>query len=249
VPSDLVVSSRPTIGACVLIAEGVLDSRTYLSLRDKLIKAALDGPDALIVDVTALTVPAQSALAVFTSARWHVCQWSDIPIMLVCAHTTGRDALERNGIIQYVPVYPTLEAALDALARCDGPHLRRRARAELPPIPAGVARSRTLVSEWLTAWSLPEFIGVAKMIVTVFVENVLAHTSSAPVVRLETDGTTVTVAVDDCSTALATRHEEPAGGDRVSGLAIVAALSRRWGNAPTPSGKAVWAVIGRENRI
>lgn len=253
VPGDrqnsLVVTARPATGACVLVAEGLLDSTTYRPLRDTIIKAALDHPDAVIIDVTEVAVPAQSALAVFTSARWHVGQWSDVPIVLVCAHGAGRAALERNGITRYVPVYPTTDAALDALSRSGAPLLRRRARAELPAIAASIARSRELVEEWLTAWSQPEFIAVAKMVVTVFIENVLTHTESAPALRLESDGTLVTVAVEDTSTAQAGTREQRSGQDRVSGLAIVAALSMRWGNAPTPSGKTVWAVIGPENRI
>lgn len=35
----------------------------------------------------------------------------------------------------------------------------------------------------------------------------------------------------------------------VSGLAIVAALSRSWGSTPTANGKTVWAVLGSENRL
>jgi hypothetical protein len=34
-----------------------------------------------------------------------------------------------------------------------------------------------------------------------------------------------------------------------SGLKIVGALCRAWGNAPTPTGKTVWAVIGPENKL
>jgi hypothetical protein len=35
----------------------------------------------------------------------------------------------------------------------------------------------------------------------------------------------------------------------ISGVAIVAALCREWGNAPTPTGKMVWAAIGPENEL
>jgi hypothetical protein len=60
----------------------------------------------------------------------------------------------------------------------------------------------------------------------------------------------VTVAVADDSHALATRRESSRGGrEDVSGLAIVAALCRGWGNAPTRSGKRVWARIGPENKL
>jgi hypothetical protein len=67
---------------------------------------------------------------------------------------------------------------------------------------------------------------------------------------LETDGETVAVSVQDVSSAPAARHEDPRrGGERISGLAIVASVCRAWGNAPRPSGKTVWALIGPENRL
>ena len=235
--------------ATVLTVHGMLDTTTYLLLRDTIIKAALDEPRAVIIDVADLGVPAESAWAVFTSARWHVGRWPEVPIMLVCPHLAGRKAVARNGIARYVPVYPTLEAANDALACSGAQPYRRRARAELPAKATSLRRSRELVTEWLTAWSKTDLIPVAKVVVTVFVENVLEHTDSAPAVRLETDGAAVTVAVEDASHAPAGVREDPQLNDGPSGLRIVAALSRMWGNSPTPSGKTVWAVIGPENRL
>jgi hypothetical protein len=107
-----------------------------------------------------------------------------------------------------------------------------------------------MVAERLTAWSQRELIPVATVIVNVFVENVLQHTVSAPVVVLESNGTTVSVSVQDCNSIPATRHEDAyRGGDRVSGLAIVASVCRAWGSMPNPAGKTVWAVIGPENQL
>jgi hypothetical protein len=92
-------------------------------------------------------------------------------------------------------------------------------------------------------------IPVAKVVVTSFVENVLKHTDSNPGVRLEFDGSAVTVAVDDGSHVPAGLRERPGPCGAPSGLHIVAALCRAWGNAPTSSGKTVWAVVGPENRL
>ena len=83
----------------------MLDTTTYRSLRDHIIKAALEEPAVVIIDVSYLLVPAESAWAVFTSARWHVGRWPDVPIMLVCEHSAGRSAITRNGVARYVPVY------------------------------------------------------------------------------------------------------------------------------------------------
>jgi hypothetical protein len=245
----LVVSERVTAGPVVLVAQGVLNSSTYRKLRDTIIKAALDHPDGVIVDITALAVPAASALTVFTSVRWHLSEWSSAPLALVCGHPARQKELARNAITRYVPVFPTVESATAAPLSSVEFGTRRRTRAVLPAVNASVARSRQLVAEWLTAWSLSEFIPVAKMIVTVFMENVLAHTDYAPGLRVESNGFTVTVAVEDGSSVLASRREKPCGIGRVAGLAVVAAMSRRWGNSPTPGGKTVWAVIGPENCI
>ena len=127
------------IGAsAVLTPHGVLDSSTYRSLRDRIIKAALEEPHAVIVDVTDLVVPAESAWVVFTSARWHVGTWPEVPIMLVCEHPAGRSAIARNGVTRYVPVYPNLEAAIDSLA-CVGVPVRWRVWA----CPCAGARGRS----------------------------------------------------------------------------------------------------------
>ncbi|ORX05536.1 STAS domain-containing protein [Mycolicibacillus trivialis] len=236
-------------GACLLTVRGVLDSSTYLTLRDSVIKAALEQPTAVLVDVGALAVPASSAWAVFTSARWHVSYWPDVPILLICAHPAIAATIAGNGVTRYVPVYPHAEAALRSLGDGDTP-LRRRARAGLPAAPPALSRSRAMVAEWLAGWGYAELIPVAKIVVDVFIENVLAHTDSAPVLRVEAKAETVTIAVQDEATAPAVRREPPLGTTRaISGLGVVAALSRAWGSTPTVSGKTVWAVIGPESRL
>ena len=249
-PANRLVVHADTLRSCrLLTVSGVLDSATYLELRNVIIKAAMDQPRAVLVDVTNLWVPASSAWSVFTSARWHVSTWPDVPILLTCSHENGRDDIARNGVARYVPVYPSAELALARLVDRGQP-FKRRARAELPAVPASMRRARRLVTESLLEWSLPELVAVSTVIVNVFVENVLEHTESAPVLRLESRGTTVSVAVEDGNPVLPVRHEDGSvGGRRVSGLAIVAAVSRVWGNLPTPSGKTVWAVVGPENRL
>jgi anti-anti-sigma factor len=248
-PASSVAVSVDTAGAVILLTvDGVLDSSTYLKLRDSVIKAALDEPRAVLVDVNALDVPASSAWSVFTSARWHVSTWPDVPIVLVCGHAGRRRTIARTGVTRYIPVHATVEAALAALI--DGRRLRRRARTELPASLASLRRAREFVAEWLADWAHNELIPVATVVVNVFVENVLQHTAGGPVLVLESDGRAVTISVQDSSSTPAARHEDPyRGGERVSGLAIVASVCRAWGSTPTPSGKTVWAVVGPENRL
>src|SRR2546421_12913914 len=112
---QIVVSADVTRNVCRLTVDGVLDSSTYLQLRDAIIKAALDQPRAVIVNVDALDVPAPSAWAVFTSARWHTSTWPDVPILLVCSHPARRTIIKRNGVTRYVPVHSNIETAMAAL--------------------------------------------------------------------------------------------------------------------------------------
>jgi hypothetical protein len=237
----LTVTAEEVRGTTVLRARGVLDEISYVPLRDKIIHAALAEPRAVVIDVTDLAVPAESAWSAFSSARWHVSRWPRIPIALVC----NRPASD----VRHVPVYPTVESAVASLPHADN-RRRHHARAELPATNTSPSRARELISAWLTAWSQIDLIAVTKIVVTALVENVLQHTDSRPCVRLEADSDTVTVAVEDGSHASATITEQAVGSYvPPSSLRIVSVVCRMWGNAPTPTGKTVWAVLGPENRL
>jgi hypothetical protein len=138
---------------------------------------------------------------------------------------------------------------LDAV-RSESLAVRRRARTELPAVRASISLARTVVSDWLTKWERHDLIPVAATVATVFIENVLEHTDSTPVLIVESFRDAVTVAVEDGSDRLAGLHEDrDRGADIVSGLAMVSALCRAWGSTPTSSGKTVWALVGRENQL
>lgn len=233
----------------MLTMQGLLDSSTYRTIRDTVIKVAIDEPRAVIVDINRLHAPSASAWTVFSSARWHVSVWPDVPILLVCAAPRVRRAISAAGVARYVPIHSTRELALEALRRQPF-HDRRRARSDLARNISSLDVARGLIAEWLTRWDMSEVIPVAATLATVFIENVFDHTESAPVLIVESYHDTVTIAVEDRSFQLPGRHEDAdLGADIVSGLAIVAALCRAWGATPTTSGKTVWALMGRENRF
>lgn len=194
------------------------------------------------------TVPAHSAWVVLSSAHWHVRSRPEVPIVLLCTDAACRRAIVHNGVAHHVPVCATLDAAVAAVSSSEPPR-RRRARAEFPDDYTSLWRSRDPVARSRTAWSHADLIPVGQVVVTALVENVLQHTDSRPSGRLETDGPTIMVAVEDGGAAPASVRELPGGDDAPSGLEIVSMLCRARGNAPTPTGKTVWAVIGPENRL
>lgn len=243
------ISARHSPRHVLLSITGTLDSLTYREVRDNVIKAALAEPDAVIVDVSRLDAPAVSAWTAFTSARWHVSTWPDVPVILLCDNGVERTRIRRSGVTRYVPVVADETAAVAAAG--DHHRLRRRARTELDASPSSMRAARQFVAEHLTAWSRSDMIVTASTVVTVFVENVLTHTQSRPTVLIEAVDDSVTVAMSDEDVRPAVvRHESPASGAHtVSGLAVVTALSRAWGSSPTAGGKTVWALLGPENRL
>ncbi|EFG75390.1 STAS domain protein [Mycobacterium parascrofulaceum ATCC BAA-614] len=247
-PGSLAVATRTDQSVAILTVDGVLDSSNSAALRDHMLQATLDEPAAVIVNISALKVLAELAWSTFIGAHWQVRSKPNVPIVLVCAHRATREAITRSGVAYFMPVYSTEKAAMKALSQ-QSRRAVRRADAPLPADLTSLRESRRLVREWLTAWSQSALIPVALVVVNVFVENVLEHTASVPVMRIESHGATATIAVSDSSHAPALRLPSPANGIDVSGLAIVEALSRAWGSTPTSDGKTVWAVIGPENQL
>ena len=240
--SKLLMREAVRDGVTILIVDGVLDATTYLRLRNRIINAALDEPAAVVVNISALRVPTPSAYSAFTSARWHVSRWPDVPVLLVCGHATGRAALHREGVTRWVPVYDRLDAALDAFDDI-GVRSRLRKRVELLPELDCVRLARELITEWLWNWGHGDKIKVANVIAAELVENVYAHTDSVAVLRVEAEGRAVTIAVSDHSDQLATRTESTHETFRLSGLHVVAALADAWGCVPSTDGKTVWATL------
>jgi len=244
---ELRVRATDVADARLLTLDGVLDGATYTPLRDTIVKVALDEPPAVIIDVTDLTVRDDPAWAVFTSARWQVAEWPDVPIGLVCAHDHGQNTLRRNGITRYVPAYATLQSAVKELAADELRRYRRRARASLPAEKGSIHRSRELAAQWLTAWSRTDFIHAVSIVATEMVEMAVADTDNELSLRVESDGSTVVVAVQHVDVARTRLRASTA--DAVSGLDLVAANSRVWGSYSTGTGNTVWAVLGPENRF
>jgi hypothetical protein len=245
--SPLRLTASAVRNICVLTVDGVLDDTTYIPLRDAIVKAALDEPRAVIIDVTRLVVREDPAWAVFTSARWQITEWPDTPVGLVCAHNRGRNALRRNGITRYLPVYPTMKSAVTELPT-EGPRrYRRRVRASLPAMKSSSQLCRELIAQWLTAWLRTDFIHAVSIVATELAEIALTNTDSAISLRLETGGCTVAVAVQYVGAAPPTgRHST---GGTVFSLDLVAATSRVWGSYTAVAGNTVWAVLGPENRF
>ena len=126
--NEMLRVSAPVVGRSgeyTLRCTGELDGVSYRALRDSVVEAALDEPRVVIVDVNELHVPDASAWSVFSSARWLVRTWPDVPILLVCANDAARQLIRQGGITRYVPAFATMRDALQSMDD-EWPRPRRR---------------------------------------------------------------------------------------------------------------------------
>jgi hypothetical protein len=216
-----------------------------MSLRTALVKAVVEQPKALVVDVDHLEVPAPSAWSVLTSVQWMTSEWPGVMICGVCTKPPVRAVLAHQGVSRYVPIFESKGAALHAATSGELLRgVRLRATRPLPRHAASAGMAREFIRRTLIKWSHPNYFNAASAIAGELIRNVLQHTMSAPRIRLELDGDMLTVAVADGSSRPAIRRESAYGTEALSGLGVVSALSKSWGCLATGDGKVVWAVIG-----
>jgi anti-anti-sigma regulatory factor len=238
--TPLRVDRRELLGASVVEPHGILDAASYGGLRNDLVKTAIDEPRAVIVDLDRLAVPDSTALSLFSSVLTQIAQWPGVPLLVSTTCDTVRTQLADYRLARYVPVYPSVMAAIDAI---DDPPPRRIARRRLPNSLAGAALARRFVLEMCTDWQLTARAAEAVTVANELVENTLLHTYCGPSLRLELRRGLLTIAVYDDDPAMA--HLIEPHTYRHRGLLLVAGLCRAWGCVPAPGGgKVVWAVLG-----
>lgn len=243
----LMTLAQTNHGYTILRLRGKLTARTYVPVRDAIIKAALDQPTGVIIDVNELEVADDSRWAVFTSARWHVQQWPHVVIALACGDPEVNKRLDRMSIAHYVPVFTSVAAATRAIREglC---RYRRHARTYISHNEFGVRVAESFIRHYLTQWSMECHLPVAVTVATIFVENALSHTDDGCDMRLESIDEDIIIAVSDISAVPAARRE-PVEGAVPAGLDIVDAICRHWGSNETPTGKTVWARVRPEDQI
>lgn len=155
----------------------------------------------------------------------------------------------------------TVVAAGDHLVWRNGKGLKRvvvdqcmqRKAWDLPFLaePSEVAALRRIVRTHLTLWGLPDVVEAAQICVTELVANVITHVGlGAPTtMAVDMNGTYLRIAISDPdSRALPTLLSATTTAESGRGLALVAAVTDRWGVIPTERGKTTWCEIATELR-
>ncbi|WEB42325.1 ATP-binding protein [Streptomyces yunnanensis] len=119
----------------------------------------------------------------------------------------------------------------------------------LPCAAESAAPARILVRTALTAWGLHSVMDSGALVVTELVANAARHTRACAVRVTVTRpaGTVVRIAVVDTSRRIPEVRVTGIDDEYGRGLALIDALSQRWGYERLPWGKRVWAELRRES--
>jgi anti-sigma regulatory factor (Ser/Thr protein kinase) len=112
----------------------------------------------------------------------------------------------------------------------------------LPASPASAHLARQLTRGALSGRPDP-LVDVAELLVSELVANAVRHATSAPIVRIEADGDSVWVAVQDASAKAPDVQHTGVDADGGRGLLLVDSLATSWGWSKMPGGKRVWFTL------
>lgn len=213
---------------------GVLDAETAADVRSTLVGLLADGPEALILDVSGLTLE-PTGEAVLRAVAQENEDWPAARLVLC-----GPDPAVWRPI--GLPVWPSPAEAIAALG---APETSGRLREVLQPVAGAARRARELVTEASRRWELPEVAESACIVVTELVNNVVAHARTPMTLLLARHAGTMSVAVRDKSSARP-RFTGPVAPTSYGGrgLLLIDSVAQRWGNLGLTDGKVVWALLG-----
>jgi anti-anti-sigma regulatory factor/anti-sigma regulatory factor (Ser/Thr protein kinase) len=232
---------------CVIVAfTGSIDLFSVSQIHHALLKDLSEKPYALICDLSAVQHLDPVCATVFSTVANHPSsRWPTTSFLLCGAQPPVAEILGRLRMPSFLPLYATLEEALDA-AVDRPPYLRDELL--LAPTPTAAAASRVFVRDILDYWqpALPDgaVLEQAVQVANELVTNAVVHARTDLRLRLELRGDWLHIAVRDGSPRLlrrVTANPEAEGG---RGLWLVEQLARAWGVHPHPDGgKVVWCTL------
>jgi anti-anti-sigma factor len=219
-----------TDGLAVVTLRGRLDLAGAPGLRAALLKCLAEQPSALLVDLSAMELGEETALALFTAVTRQAAHWPGTPILL-CGPRPRVAELLKRGRYGTVAVRPGVAEARQQLA------------SGAVVTPSLSDQLRNVVTEACLAWGLPELVGPASLVVSELVANAVEHAGTMMTLRIEKRTRRVHLAVRDGSPDPPVLNRAAGLTERGRGLVLVAAVALHWGWLPTDDGKVVWASL------
>ncbi len=232
---------------CLIVAfTGSIDLFTVSQVKRTLLKDLSGQPYALICDLSGVQHLDPVCATVFSTVANHPSsRWPTTSFLLCGAQPPVAEILGRLQVPRFLPLYATLEEALDT-AVDRPPYLRDELL--LAPTPTAAAAARVFVRDLLDYWqpALPESAVVerAVQVANELVTNAVVHARTDLRLRLELRGDWLHISVRDGSPwlmPLVTASSEAEGG---RGLPLAEQLARAWGvHRHRDGGKVVWCTL------
>jgi anti-anti-sigma regulatory factor len=238
-----VVEWDVTLDTETLLVEltGRLMLTDVVALRNLLLKCLTEPSEALLIDMSGMTVGDPLALSVFPAVARQAARWPGIPV-LFCAPPPQTRALLISGAYRRLPLFATPGAARAAAG------VDRRALLSLSddllPVSGAARQARNMATEACLGWALPDLVAPACLIASELVTNVVDHAHTTMTLRLSLRQRYLHLAVRDGSPAAPTLYpDRPVDAEGGRGLLLVSQTAQSWGWLPSESGKVVWATL------
>ncbi|BCJ56385.1 hypothetical protein Asp14428_78600 [Actinoplanes sp. NBRC 14428] len=231
-----VTGGRLSVALC-----GDLGLPEVASLRARLLKSLAEQPDALLIDLSNLTVREPLALAVFSTLSRQAARWPGIPVLMCAPRPDARRTLTLAAY-KRLPVFPSVDAALAALD--DDRQVQPDLSDELLPLRGAARQARNVATDACLRWGLDRLVAPASLIASELVSNVVDHASTMMTLRLTLRRHYLHISVRDGSSAEpALRSGASPDASSGRGLMLVDASAHAWGWLPCEGGKVVWASL------
>jgi anti-sigma regulatory factor (Ser/Thr protein kinase) len=201
---------------------------------------------ALICDLSGVDAIEPVCATIFATVANHpASRWPATSVLLCGAQPKMAELLGRLRVPHFLPLYPTLQDALDAASERPR-YLREELR--LAPTPTAPAAARRFVRETLQGWQLAppdQALGdQAELVADELVTNAVVHAQTDLWLRLELRDGLLHLAVRDLGPRLLHPAPDDPQGEGGRGLLVVARLAKVWGVHGHPAGgKVVWCTL------
>jgi anti-sigma regulatory factor (Ser/Thr protein kinase)/anti-anti-sigma regulatory factor len=233
-------------GCVVAAPTGPINLFTAPQLQRMLLKELAERPYAIVCDLAGVEELDPVCATVFTTVANHpASHWPATSFVLCRARPAVAEVLGRLTAPHFLPLYDTLEQALDHVADRP-PYLRDELR--LAPSGTAPAAARLYVRDVLEYWRLAlpgqDVIDRAELLADELVTNAVLHARTWVRLRLELRGDLLHIGVGDDSPRLLRLVPDDLEAESGRGLRMVEELASAWGvRRQADGGKVVWCTL------
>jgi anti-anti-sigma factor len=233
-------------GCIVVTISGSINLFTAPQVQRVLLKDLADRPYAIVCDLTGVDAIDPVCATVFSTVANHPSSdWPATAFLLCGARAGVARELERLAVPHFLPLYDTVDSALDRVA-ARPPYLKDELR--LAPTGTAPAAARLYVRDVLQYWRLAlpgqDVIDNAELLADELVTNAVIHARTSLRLRLELRGDLLHIGVHDASSRLLRVVPDDAEGETGRGLRLVEQLATAWGvHQGRDGGKVVWCTL------